>query len=572
MIRLEKIRYKNFLSVGDVFIETTLADYANTLIVGKNGHGKSVLLDALTFALFGKPFRKINKSQLPNSTNKKDCVVEIEFIINTKSYKVVRGIKPNIFEIWCEGVCLNQDSTTKDYQEYLEKYVLRMSYKSFCQIVILGSASFTPFMQLSPADRRLVIEDLLDIQVFSTMTGIVKQRFQANKESLEKNRIAFIGKEEKRAFIEKTIESLKQNNKQKIQALTDQIVQHQQTLQTLSSEVTTLEQSRETLIARATDISALRTRHSKLIKIQSQIETNLTRHKSDFDFYKNHDDCPTCRQTLAEDFKTTEIARINTKMTELKSGISDITKEIDKCVFAISEVETTLKQVDNLRNEITSRKTKIASLKAQIDDLETQIKKLKNSDQTLASNKSELKEVTKQIAALVEEKTTLTEERQYIDTATQLLKDGGIKTKIIKQYLPIINKTINKYLAQMGFFVNFNINENFEETIKSRFRDDFAYNNFSEGEKARINLAILFAWRTIAKMRNSVNTNLLIFDEIFDGALDNNGTDEFIKIMWSLAKDTNVFVISHKTDQMIDKFQRVLTFEKTRGFTRMITK
>lgn len=570
MLKLETIKYKNFLSVGDIFVEIDLCCSQNTLVVGKNGNGKSSFLDAITFSLFGKPFRKINKPQLVNSVNKKDCIAEITFTTNNKSYRVIRGIKPNIFEIWCDGVCLNQDSTTKDYQEYLEKYILRMSYKSFCQIVILGSASFTPFMQLSPADRRLVIEDLLDIQVFSTMTGIVKQRYQLNKENMEKNRISFIGKEEKKAFVEKTIETLKQNNDQKMQMLTKQSKENQDILDSIKKELVLLESDREAYLSKATDVAVYRKRHSKLIKLQSQIETNLKRHVTDFDFYKKNDDCPTCRQVLEKEFKANEIVRIESKMNELDKGLTDLSEQIDKCVTDITEMEKNLSKAENLRNEITSKKSKVTSLVSIINDLEDQIDLLKNTDDLLSTNMTELESVSSQLNTLIQEKRELTEERQYIDVATQLLKDGGIKTKIIKQYLPVINKLINKYLSQMGFFVNFHINENFEETIKSRFRDDFSYNNFSEGEKARINLAILFAWRAVAKMRNSVNTNLLVFDEIFDGSLDNNGTDEFIKIMWSLTEDTNVFVISHKTEAMIDKFKRVITFDKVRGFTRMV--
>jgi DNA repair exonuclease SbcCD ATPase subunit len=570
MIIFEKVRYKNFFSVGNVFIEMPLNEVSSTLLVGKNGSGKSSLNCAITFALFGKPFRKINKSQIVNSVNKKDCVVEIEFRINTKKYKIVRGIKPNIFEIWCDGVCLNQDSTTKDYQEYLEKYILRMSYKSFCQIVILGSASFTPFMQLSSSDRRAVIEDLLDIQVFSVMTGLTKQRFQTNKDTLERNRISLAGKEDKLTFIESTLKTLQQNTDQKVKTLQAQIKENQNTVETLNQEIASLESKREEFLSNTKNITSLRARYSKLIKLQSQIETNLSRHKTEYEFYEKNDDCPTCKQALEQTFKTTEMMRLEEKTKDLKTGISDLSKEIDKCLSEISTLEKNLTKAENLRNEITSKKSKAASVVSSISDFQKQIQSLRNSNDLLTANKKEHTLVKTEIATLSKEKQALLEEKQYIDTAVQLLKDGGIKTKIIKQYLPIINKMINKYLAQMGFFVNFHINEQFEETIKSRFRDDFSYNNFSEGEKSRINLAILFAWRAVAKMRNSVNTNILFFDEIFDGSMDHDGTDEFVKIMSNLDKDTNVFVISHKTDAMIDKFKKVITFEKVRGFTRMI--
>lgn len=570
MIQFEVIRWKNFLSTGNAFTEIKLNDTPNALIIGENGAGKSTILDALCFSLFGKPFRKINKPQLTNTVNNKDCVVEIEFKTNNKQYKIVRGIKPNIFEIWCEGVCLNQDSASKDYQDHLEKFILKMNYKSFTQIVILGSASFTPFMQLSPADRRIVIEDLLDIQIFSVMSSIVKQRWQTNKDLIERNRIELSSAESSKDYITKTLESLRKNNNDKLEVLHRQLEENEKTVKEIEGEIATLEEAREAVISQTTSIATLKAKHQKLIKLQSQIETKKDRFDKDIAFFEKNDDCPTCRQPIDTEFKTSKIDENKTEITTLDKGLVNLSNEIDKIITSINEIEVLLKKAENLRNEITGRKSRKSALISTLNDLEDSIEQIKNSDDLTMSSVDELSKVTERMQELIAEKTILTDEKKYIETATQLLKDGGIKTKIIKQYLPIINKHINAYLVKMGFFVNFNIDEQFEETIKSRYRDVFSYQNFSEGEKTRIDLALLFTWRAIAKLKNSVNCNLLILDEIFDGSLDTNGTDEFIKIMWSLTGDANVFVISHKQDQMFDKFKKVYKFEKRKNFSRLV--
>lgn len=570
MILFKSIKWKNFLSTGNVFTEVKLNDTSNTLIVGENGAGKSTILDALTFALFGKAFRKINKPLLINSVNAKDCVVELEFDVNGKKYKVVRGIKPNIFEIYCNDVLLNQDSASKDYQEHLEKFILKMNYKSFTQIVILGSASFTPFMQLSAADRRAVIEDLLDIQIFSVMNIIAKQKLQVNKELFEKNRISLIGKEEKRLYVEKTIASLKQNNEEKKSNRLAQLLDLDKAVTDLQSIIDEKEAERDSLLEKAVGVDSFKSRHTKLIKLHSQIDTNLKRTKKELSFYCDNDDCPTCRQPIAAEFKATEIAANEKKIDEYQDGLSALNDQIEKTIKSISEIEQLISKANSLREEISSNKSRVSSLRLQLEEVRKELEQLNDTDSILASSITELALVNSDIDVLTQEKKDLLSERQYIDTAINLLKDGGIKTKIIRQYLPVINKLINKYLAKMGFFVNFNINEQFEETIKSRYRDEFSYQNFSEGEKTRIDLALLFTWRAIAKMRNSVNTNLLILDEVLDGSLDNNGTDEFLKIMWDLLQDTNTFVISHKTDTMVDRFQKVLRFQKQKNFSRLV--
>jgi len=569
MILFKVIRWKNLLSTGNAFTEIVLNENANALIIGENGAGKSTILDALTFSLFGKPFRKINKPGLINSVNEKNCVVEIEFSTNGKEYKVIRGIKPNIFEIYCEGTLLNQDSASKDYQEHLEKFILKMNHKSFTQIVILGSASFVPFMQLSPADRRGVIEDLLDIQIFSVMNTIAKKRMQTNKENLELNRVSISAKEEKKIYIEKTISNLKQNNEDKKSQLSLSLQSHNESLEKIKSDTNKLEEDMQSWIDKMVDQKNLRDKHRKLIALQSKIETNLGRYKTEHSFYCENDDCPTCHQKLEVSFKEDAITKTNAKITELDKGLVDIGVEIQNCVNSINEIDKIVNIVNSIRENITTNKSKMSSLVSLVNDIEDQIETLSHSDKMLTDSVEEFDITVKELEDLNSNKTDLLNERMYIDTALNLLKDGGIKTKIIKQYLPIINKQINKYLAQMGFFVNFNINEQFEETIKSRYRDEFSYNNFSEGEKMRIDLALLFTWRTIAKMRNSVNTNLLVLDEVFDSSLDGNGTDEFLKIMWSMIGDTNTFVISHRTDQLFDKFQKVYRFEKHKNFSRL---
>jgi DNA repair exonuclease SbcCD ATPase subunit len=571
MIIFKVIKWRNLLSTGNIFTEIPLNTHANTLIIGSNGAGKSTILDALCFALFGKAFRKINKPLLINSVNEKGLEVHIEFNTNGKEYRVVRGIKPNLFEIYCDGTLINQDSATKDYQEHLEKFILKMNYKSFTQIVILGSASFVPFMQLSPADRRAVIEDLLDIQIFSVMNVIARQKFQTNKQAIEVNRVSLTAKEEKRFYVQKTIASLKQNNEEKKSDWMAQLSRLRQTSADTKKNITDLEEKRDAIITRASDSKLLRDKHTKLVSLSSKIDTNLKRTKKDLAFYCDNDNCPTCRQPIDASFKATEVKISEDKISEYEEGLVAISEQITNTILSIKEVDDLLTQADIIRGDIQKDKLHMSSLATRITEIEDELEQLEHADKLLLDNQTELQNTINDIERLMLEKQDLLNEKQLIETSIHLLKDGGIKTKIIKQYLPIINKLINKYLAKMGFFVNFNINEQFEETIKSRYRDEFSYQNFSEGEKTRIDLALLFTWRAIARMRNSVNTNLLILDEVLDGSLDNNGTDEFLKIMWDMLGDTNTFVISHKTDTMLDKFQKVYKFTKVKNFSRLET-
>lgn len=574
MITFHTIKWKNFLSAGNNFTEIPLDDAKNTLIMGHNGSGKSTFLDALCFVLFGKPFRKITKGNIVNSINQKNCVVEVEFTVNSKRYKIIRGIKPAVFEIHVGSkskmVMLNQDAAAKDYQEHLEKNILKMNFKSFTQIVILGSASFTPFMQLSAADRRAVIEDLLDIQIFSSMSTIVKNKLQINKEAIEINRVKAISKGENKSYIESTLKSLKTNSDQKLAALITKRDDLDKKKEIETTRVAELETKYQSMLEGDVDLKPLRVKHGKLLAYKANMEANKDHHINDNKFFDESDKCPTCRQSIEESFKETMIKRNQKKIADIDDGLNKIDVQIDSCLNEIEKIEQVLKAINEIRMDLASSKSSLNAVSVSIADVVEQINGLATSDKTTQDTERQLETVEHDISTLQKEKEALLDERQYIDLATTLLKDGGIKTKIIKQYLPIINKHINKYLAKLGFFVNFNINESFEESIKSRYRDEFSYHNFSEGEKLRIDLAILLTWRQIAKMKNSVNVNILVFDEILDRAMDAAGTDEFIKIMWDELsnKGTNVFVISHK-DVMVDKFQRVFKFEKVKNFSTM---
>jgi DNA repair exonuclease SbcCD ATPase subunit len=569
MVIFKKIRWRNFLSAGNAWTEIELDSHKNTLIMGSNGAGKSTFIDAITFSLFGKPFRKVVKGNVVNSINGKNCQVEIEFSINNKDYKVVRGVKPNIFEIYCSGVMVNQDAAAKDYQEHLEKHILGMTFKSFTQIVVLGSATFTPFMQLSPTDRRTIIEDLLDLQIFSAMSTVVKNRLQMNREGLEKNRIQLTSKEENKSYIEQTLKSLKANSEEKLKELQTKKEDLEFDLKAAEVGVTNHKVLLDKAMEVDLDLAPLKTKHSKLIGFKAKMEGNRERIEKDNSFFETNDTCPTCRQSIEESFKKDTINSNEKKITELDDGLNKVSEQIDSVLSEIEKIDEVLTKINELKMGLSSAKSSYNNIANNLRQIVEQIESFAGSDKTTQESERQLQTVEHDISSLQTEKETLLDERQYIDLATTLLKDGGIKTKIIKQYLPIINKHINKYLAKLGFFVNFNINESFEESIKSRYRDEFSYHNFSEGEKLRIDLAILLTWRQIAKMKNSVNVNILVFDEILDRAMDASGTDEFIRIMWEMGDaGTNIFVISHK-DTMIDRFQRTIRFEKVKNFSTL---
>jgi DNA repair exonuclease SbcCD ATPase subunit len=570
VITFELIRWKNLLSTGNLWTEIELNSSKTNLIVGANGHGKSTILDALTFVLFGKPFRKINKPLLVNSVNNKDCKAEIVFKAYGKDYKIVRGIKPNIFEIWVDGSLLNQDSASRDYQEYLEKYILKMNMKSFCQIVILGSASFVPFMQLTPADRRTIIEDLLDIQIFSVMNLLVKQRWQENKESVEKNRMLLKSAQDKKEYIERTLTNLKQNNDDRLTELETQLADYQKQKKDLLDKVKVLLDEKEDLMSEVITLGDVRGEYANSIASLSTQESNVHRCDKEIEFLTEHDECPTCKQHIDEYFRDRRKIKLHADAAEAQKYADLLKNHMDDLLIKINNLEDKSKRSHSISAEIKASKQTMMHIVSVMNDIEDNMNKIRNADKMVMDSEYDLKRSEEEILRMEGSLQFRLDERKMIETAMSLLKDGGIKTKIIKQYIPIINKLVNKYLAQMGFFVNFNIDENFNEVIKSRYRDEFAYSSFSEGEKTRIDLALMFTWRSVAKMKNSVNTNLLILDEILDGSLDANGTDEFLKIIKTLTDDTNTYIISHKQDQLIDKFDKVYRFEKQKNFSRMI--
>ena len=569
MILFRNVRWKNLLSTGNYFTEIKLNGRANTLIVGENGSGKSTMLDALCFGLFGKAFRPINKPQLLNSINNKDCVVEIEFDTGNKSYKIVRGIKPNLFEIYQDGQLLNQDAASKDYQEYLEKFILKMNYKSFTQIVILGSASFTPFMQLSASDRRAIIEDLLDIQIFSTMNGLVKEHLSNNKDLTSNKKHEIDLAQQKYDMQRKHIDDLKQDNEDKVNEYESEIESHSDTISTLLANVATLATETEELQLVVANKIETEAKVKKITKLESQIEINLSKFRKDISFFQSHDDCPTCRQTIASSFKEEELTSLNTKVSECEHGLSQLEQKLNEEQEKLNEINEKQKLINRKQVEIATHNTTITETNKLIARLRKLVDELKESKVVSDKEEQSLKVLKDSLSQLQVNLKELIEERSYYEVASNLLKDTGIKTKIVKQYLPIINKLVNKYLASLDFFVNFNLDESFKETIKSRHRDEFSYHNFSEGEKQRIDMALMLTWRAVAKLKNSSNTNLLILDETFDSSLDTNGTEELMKILHML-EGVNLFVISHKGDILQDKFMNVIRFAKEKNFSRII--
>ena len=568
MINFKTVRYKNFLSTGNIFTQIPIDKNPTTLIVGENGAGKSTFLDAITFSLFGKPFRNINKPQLVNSINEKDCVVEIEFVVGKKNYKIIRGIKPNIFEIHCDGELLNQDAKAKDYQDMLEKLILKMNYKSFTQIVILGSTNFTPFMQLSAGERRAVIEDLLDIQIFSAMNQIVKSKVHDLKDEGAKLKIQIDTTREKIELHKRHLDELKKNNKEIIDAKKLEITQNKEQISTILFDVAVLEDKIETLLTDITDDEASTKKMSKFTQLEAKIENNIGKLEKDIEFYSVNSTCPTCDQSINN--KDEKVTACNHKIGELNEGLSKLKKESDVVTERIKAIKGIQKEIQKLQQELTSKNTSSFQTTKYIKKLENEISALQTKPAMSDDFKAQSKQLLNDLQKYNDARKSVAEQSQHYDIVSQLLKDGGIKSKIIKQYVPVINKLVNKYLAAMDFFVNFTIDEEFKESIKSRHRDDFSYENFSEGEKKRIDLALLFTWRAVAKLKNSVNTNLLIFDEVFDGSLDINGTEEFMKLINMLNENTNIFVITHKTDQMVDKFKHTIRFNKVKNFSQMV--
>lgn len=570
MILFKTLRWKNFLSTGNTFTEISLNTHNHTLIVGENGAGKSTILDALSFALFGKPFRKVNKGQLVNSINNKQLLVECEFVIGSNSYLVRRGIKPSVFEIFQEGILINLDAASNDYQELLDKQILKINHKTFSQIIILGSASFTPFMQLPAAARREVIEDLLDIQIFTTMNTLLKERATKNKSDIIEADYQVSLKENTIEIEQQHLADLKKDNASHVEQKNVQISNYNQKIKDTEQKTTILLQEVSLLQDSISDYAKIKSRQQKVETLFRQIELRADKLMKETEFFSTNSDCPTCRQDIADVHRDTIVTAAKTALEEIAQGKSKLTEEQNKINERLTSIASVMDDIATKQNNINANQVQVQTWEQFIGSIKQEMEQLTTVGE-FSVNKDRLKQLKKDLEEFQSQRKTLIDQRALIEIASILLKDGGIKTKIIKQYVPIINKLINKYLAAMDFFVNFELNENFEETIKSRFRDDFSYASFSEGEKARIDLALLFTWRSIARLRNSVNTNLLILDEVFDGSLDSQGNDELLKIIQTLTEGSNVFIISHKTDAYLDKFERVLKFEKVKSFSRLIS-
>ena len=570
MITFNTIRWKNFLSTGNAFTELKLDRSSTTLIVGENGSGKSTMLDAICFALFGKPYRNINKPQLMNSINKKDMVVEVEFSVSSKKYKIVRGIKPNIFEIYCDGEMINQDAASRDYQKYLEQSVLKLNYKSFTQIVILGSASFTPFMQLPLASRREIIEDILDIQIFTTMNNLLREKQAINKVTIQQAESKLEILKQKAMLQKDFIETLKTNKSKRSEEIKTKIADANLSIDALNQKISTFDSEKDVKNLEIESLNDPLSKQNIFSDYRKKFNEQIKTLEKDLSFYHKNDECPTCRQGIAHDFKSGIITEKQSKITEVTTAIGKLNEEFDKLQTVITKYNQINIEIGKIDKEISATNTEIISSQRLIQAWLLELNEIDTKTADLDAERNKLKQMAKEVLLEDEVRVKLTEDKHYYDVAGTLLKDNGIKTIIIRQYLPLINKLINKYLTAMDFFVQFTLDEQFNESIKSRFRDDFSYASFSEGEKQRIDLALLFSWRAIAKMKNSANTNLLLLDEVFDSSLDNNGTEFVMKLLNTINDETNVFVISHKGDQLFDKFRSLIKFEKKKNYSVML--
>jgi len=569
MIHFEKIRFKNFLSYGNSWTELDLNKHKDTLIVGENGAGKSTFLDALSYALYMKPFRKVNNPQLVNSINKKHLFVEVEFKVGGNHYKVCRGHAPRKFEVYQNGDLLNQDAHTKDYQKVLEQNILKMNYKSFTQIVVLGSRNFVPFMQLSTVDRRSVIEDLLDIQIFSIMQGILKDKVADNKAALQDNQYNVNLVTEKIDVQQEYIDKINEDQEAVLLKIQNQINEKTVEVENLVDEQEALLKQSKELAQQANPLEDVSNKIQQFLALETQIESKLTKLKKQLKFYEENDSCDTCGQEIADEFKQRQIEVSNTSISETTSGLKQLEQEISKSSNRVTALKELKEQSDELARDAANKGSTATAIEQIIESLQTELEEIQVQTGEDGKANIKLNELNEQLEEHNKQKVDLRRKQSVLDTARTLLMDTGIKQRIIKQYVPVINKLINKYLAAMEFFVDFHLDEEFKETIRSRHRDDFAYASFSEGEKMRIDLALLFTWRAIAKLKNSASTNILIMDEIFDSSLDTSGTEEFLKIIKELTSDTNIIIISHKTDQLLDKFSNVIKFEKYKNFSRI---
>ena len=567
MITFEKIRWKNLLSTGNHFTEVDFTRSPNTLIIGENGAGKSTILDALCYVLFDKPFRKVKKGQLINSINERDSLVEVEFSIGNRNYKVVRGQKPAKFEIYQNDKLLNQPGSKRDYQDTLERQILRLNFKSFTQIVILGNASFTPFMQLNAKDRRTVIEDLLDIGIFSSMGQLLKERIASNKS--ERQDVDYNLKlcDDRLQIQKQNLKDKQQQQKEGVKAKQELIKEYQNEKAEIIKQGKQLAEEVKVLAEDIGDTEGLREQIREIERTEQRLEDEIKRLNKEIRFYEDNDTCPTCEQELDDLVASTHIVQRKDKITDLQNKSRDTKSEWDTIQGQLDSLETKTKEHSKKTQQGVLLYKRTRDIDANIQTVQEDIETLQNT--VLDTEISKITELEGKLTDYRTQKESLLGEKELLDIASVLLKDSGVKSRIIKQYVPIINKLVNKYLAAMEFFVQFELDENFDEKILSRHRDDFTYASFSEGEKMRIDLALLFTWRAVSKLKNSTNTNLLILDEVFDASLDTNGCDEFLKLIQSSLDDTNVFVISHKGDILYDKFRSVIRFEKHKSFSRI---
>ena len=566
-ILFKELKYKNILSTGNSFTTIPLNDKPSTLISGSNGAGKSTMLDAITFALYGKPFRKINKPQLINSINQKDLLVEVTFQIGQANYMVRRGIKPGVFEIFKNGTLINQDAASRDYQSYLEKNILNLNYKSFNQIVVLGSATYVPFMELPAHSRREIIEDLLDIQVFSTMNNLLKEKVSSNKEEITENSY-------QKDLIGSKLDSAKEHNasirkirEDEVEKIKEKMSEHISKIETEKEEIDRIQSNIEELLSEVKDKAEVKKKSDKANSLIQQMQMNLNNYMKELAFYHDNDNCPTCKQGIAHDFKENVVSEKGKKVEELEAGIEECKNKAAEYSIRLDEISNTETKISNLNLEIGDHR---ATIKVAKNALVSYKKELDKAEEEVeAVDMSKLNELANQLQTIDTEQTNLYNYKEVLSVVSQMLKDGGIKSKIIRQYVPIMNKLINKYLAAFDLFVDFQIDENFNEVIKSRFRDTFTYSSFSEGEKLRITLSIMLAWRTVAKLRNSVSTNLLVLDETLDGAMDGVGVENLIETLHTVNAEDNIFVISHRGDQFGDKFESHIKFQKVKNFSEI---
>jgi len=568
MIIFENIKWKNFLSTGNVYTKINLSKNKNTLIIGENGAGKSTILDALTFALYNKPFRKINKGQLVNSINNKGAVVELEFSLYKNKYRIVRGIKPNIFEVYKNNDLINQNADSKDYQEYLEKHILKIGYKSFCQVVVLGSATFLPFMQLPAAQRREIVETLLDLQIFTTMNSVLKDKVQKNKEDFIRVEEQKRNIEEKIIIIKKYIEKREQESKESVEKKEKEIEKIDEIIISKKEELKKVEKEYHELSQDVSDDKKITNENTNLLLLREKINSKIDMVSEEITFLETNDDCPTCKQRIEESFKLESIGDKNDKLKEYKDGLFLLKEKIFNNEKEMQSLNESKEKLSKVKDQFKDISFDLSSTERMKKSIEAEIKSIKKKESTISNE--EIKDSEEELIKINDIYNELIKNKDLYSASSVLLKDNGIKSRIIKKYIPIINKLINKYLSDLNFFVKFELDEEFNEVIKSRHRDEFSYSSFSEGERMKINLSILFTWRMISQLRNSINTNLLIMDEVFDSSLDSEATEDFMKLLNEFGDKTNVFIISHKTEQLNEKFDNIIRFKKQKNFSKIV--